>query len=104
MSNNCSQVNPDNQKIYRPFHFYEFILHVFIVRIILFSGILRKSIFYFRRQDEKRYEEMRARARAIHQEDRATQDKINSLLSEQIERQKDFLHWAAGKNTQLGDR
>jgi len=24
-------------------------------------------------------------------------------LSEQIERQKDFLHWAAGKNTQLGD-
>ena len=58
----------------------------------------------FRRQDEKRYEEMRARCRAIHAEERAAQEKISQILSEQMERQKDFLHWAAGKNSQLSDR
>jgi len=56
-----------------------------------------------RRQDEKRYEEMRARAKQLRVEDCQAQERIGSLLSEQMERQKDFLHWAAGKNSQLGD-
>ena len=47
---------------------------------------------------------MRARCRAIHAEERAAQEKISQILSEQMERQKDFLHWAAGKNSQLSDR
>ena len=47
---------------------------------------------------------MRARAKQLRQDDQAAQERISSLLSEQMERQKDFLHWAAGKNSQLGDR